>query len=734
MSQKSQDRHESPLVSVIIPVFNGETYLRRCIDSVLQQTMEDFELVVVDDGSTDSTADILREYAENDSRMRVLRQTNGGQGQARNRAIDQARGKYLLFVDADDFIERVTLQVVTERAEQDQADLVHFDWKFIRPKPDHLGQFDYYNIEPFWHLRTLEGEDCEQLFRMHSYFSVTNLYRRSFLNEYGIRYEEGQIYEDNPFLAQVFSRAQLVSLVHSPLYAIQANPNSSTKQGSDTPRHMQDHLAAVRQSFEKAELRTRGAAGDLAEYHLEKFSIYYARRVPKQLRAEYAKQFVELLGGQELPFLTLGRKTSWLTRLCVKLGVFERQRPAVLQRLIEGKNAVTPAAKKAIGAARKTKRRLRHPLRTFSSVVHGRSPQLKPGTILFLGFDHRYTGNSRALYEELLGDARFADREILFATVDTRVDAAHRVRPESLAFTRAAQQAEFVIAETWIPASVPKHPNSTWIQLWHGTPIKRMLFDSHEREITKARPTHKVNKYKDIQRWDFFVVDGSAAAERFSTAFLLPVQKVIFDEYPRVTRLKQRLKGDSLLSLSSDSVKSEVREGRFVVLYAPTWRDYNYGLHGGNLDLSYQLDVKRLSRELGRDFRVLFKDHDYLQVKQNLEGAETVDANGQDIEDLLLGCNVVVSDYSSVLFDAAAIGRETILYSTDTARFQSSRGIYSDFPRPLCELSEVAAELRRLRANRAARVETEVTASRRASPRVLEILTGVKNAMSVTTP
>lgn len=657
--------------------------------------MQDFELIVVDDGSTDSSPKILQEYLSAHARLRVISQANAGQGAARNRALAQASGRYVLFVDADDFIELVTLQVTATRADEDGSDLVHFDWKFIRPQPDHLGEFDYYNIEPFWHERLLRGGECERLFQMHSYFSVTNLYRRMFLEANGLRYEEGQIHEDNPFLARVFSLADTVSLVHSPLYAIQANPTSSTKLGIDTPRHMRDHLTAVRKSFEMVNPRSEGALGDLAEYHLEKFTIYYARRVPRALRSEYAREFVEILAAQPLRFLSLGRKTSWVTKLCIRFKVFEAERPVVLQRIIETKNTLAPGMKKVLAGVRKAKRRLRHPLRAVNSALMGNDPELIPGSILFLGFDHRFTGNSRALYEELLADERFSGRIIKFVTLDERVEAAHRIDPDSLAFIRAAHRAETVVAETWIPAVVPKHPKSTWIQLWHGTPVKRMLFDSHEREITKTRPAHKVNKYKDIQRWDYFLVDGELAAERFLTGFLLKKDSLLVAPYPRVERLRNRTRDSEALSAARLSLKIEAEGStQHVVLYAPTWRDYNYDALGGHPSAEYLVDLNALSQSLGPGYLLLFKDHSYLPTGWASAGSNVRDVSGHDIDDLLLVSDVIITDYSSLMFDVEEMGKDAILYSSDEAKFAESRGIYQNHSQTVGDLSALEEQLR----------------------------------------
>ena len=95
---------QNPLVSVIIPVYDVEPYLRRCLDSVVNQTYKNLEIILVDDGSTDSSPEICDEYAGADSRIIVIHKENGGQAEARNKGIEAATGEYITFVDADDYI------------------------------------------------------------------------------------------------------------------------------------------------------------------------------------------------------------------------------------------------------------------------------------------------------------------------------------------------------------------------------------------------------------------------------------------------------------------------------------------------------------------------------------------------------------------------------------------------------------------------------------------------------
>lgn len=103
-----------PLISIIVPVYNSEKYLNRCIDSILSQTYSDFEMIIVDDGSTDNSLAICNEYANKDKRVKVIHKANGGQAEARNVGIDVAKGDYLCFVDSDDWIHTQMLDILLQ--------------------------------------------------------------------------------------------------------------------------------------------------------------------------------------------------------------------------------------------------------------------------------------------------------------------------------------------------------------------------------------------------------------------------------------------------------------------------------------------------------------------------------------------------------------------------------------------------------------------------------------------
>ena len=113
-----------PLISVVTPVYNVKKYIYRCIDSILAQTVSDFELILVDDGSPDNCGAVCDEYAAKDGRVRVIHQENRGQAAARNRALDMARGEYVAFVDSDDWVHPRYLEILLGNAREKKADVM----------------------------------------------------------------------------------------------------------------------------------------------------------------------------------------------------------------------------------------------------------------------------------------------------------------------------------------------------------------------------------------------------------------------------------------------------------------------------------------------------------------------------------------------------------------------------------------------------------------------------------
>ena len=119
----------NPKISVIVPVYNVERYLRKCLDSIIAQTFSDWECICVDDGSPDNSGKILDEYAAKDKRFVIIHKENGGVSSARNAGLDMARGEYITFCDSDDWIEKETYEVAYMNAKKNNADIVTWQYQ-----------------------------------------------------------------------------------------------------------------------------------------------------------------------------------------------------------------------------------------------------------------------------------------------------------------------------------------------------------------------------------------------------------------------------------------------------------------------------------------------------------------------------------------------------------------------------------------------------------------------------
>lgn len=201
--------HLEPLISVIIPVFNTEKYLRECVDSVLNQSYQNYEVVLVDDGSSDNSGIICDEYNEIDDRIKVIHKANGGQSSARNAALNIAKGKYIYFLDSDDYIGDSLLELLVKTAEENNADFVFFEAQSFMDNENTLensiiNNFDYVRTHDY---ECFNGQkQLVNLMKNQEYYVCTPLhfYKREYLDRHSIRFEEGIIHEDNLFSASIY--------------------------------------------------------------------------------------------------------------------------------------------------------------------------------------------------------------------------------------------------------------------------------------------------------------------------------------------------------------------------------------------------------------------------------------------------------------------------------------------------------------------------------------------------
>ena len=211
---------KSVKVSVIVPVYNAEKYLNKCLDSLINQTLKDIEIIVIDDFSTDNSLKILEDYAKNDNRIKLIKQReNCGQGTARNLALNIAGGEYIMFLDADDWYENNACEISYNQITKNNNDVCLFNFYNYY---DNSGNKSLYKqmtdaYSDFANSPNIKLVDLKTNY-IRSMFSVMFIYKREFLNEHNIRYSTDRLGEDVIFLAKVYTELNTLSIIHEPLY------------------------------------------------------------------------------------------------------------------------------------------------------------------------------------------------------------------------------------------------------------------------------------------------------------------------------------------------------------------------------------------------------------------------------------------------------------------------------------------------------------------------------------
>lgn len=213
-------------LSIIVPVYNAEAYLDRCVSSILAQTMTDFELILVDDGSPDRCGEMCDAYAKADSRIRVIHQANAGQAVARNRALDIAQGEYFGFADSDDFIHPQTFEILLQNAKKHRAQISVGGYQPVTGLVDHptLHNVPSHSWKGSEFLRhcLIDGVDKKPWVLWDKIF-----HRDCFKN---LRFPEGRIYEDNAVVYRAIYEADRIADCDTTLYYYFFNESSTVNQ------------------------------------------------------------------------------------------------------------------------------------------------------------------------------------------------------------------------------------------------------------------------------------------------------------------------------------------------------------------------------------------------------------------------------------------------------------------------------------------------------------------------
>ena len=241
-------------ISIIVPVYNVEEYLSECLESILNQTLQDIEILCINDGSIDSSLSILEMYAQKDARVKIFSKPNSGYGHTMNIGLDNASGEYIGIVESDDYVPPEMYEELYKQAKQNDLDFIKADFYRFTTENGKLdleynalanGKDEYYN-------KVLDPAENIEIFKfiMNTW---SGIYKRDFIEEYHIRHNEtpGASFQDNGFFFQTFCQASRIMFVNKPYYMNRRdNPNSSVKSG-DKVFCMRDEHEFIRNFLEE---------------------------------------------------------------------------------------------------------------------------------------------------------------------------------------------------------------------------------------------------------------------------------------------------------------------------------------------------------------------------------------------------------------------------------------------------------------------------------------------------
>lgn len=290
----------APAISVVLPVYNTEPYLPLVLTALLNQSESDLEIICVDDGSTDGSLALLQTAARADARITVMTQRNKGLSAARNLALEHARGRWIAFVDSDDWLAPQTLQVWRERAEHDALDLLIGNCFRFRKSPIKANK-PVLKKQPWHSIRTGKEWIVHAVAaREWPNWVWLQLIRHDLIRQTGARFVEGMLHEDTPWTLQIALAAQRVGFVQEPVYGYRRRPGSLIKDGSKAVRHARarSHVQIAQLLVETAAREPVGSAlahallRDVNSRGNDLFSMLRSQLRDPAFRAEIAREFI----------------------------------------------------------------------------------------------------------------------------------------------------------------------------------------------------------------------------------------------------------------------------------------------------------------------------------------------------------------------------------------------------------------------------------------------------------
>ncbi|MEU1851908.1 CDP-glycerol glycerophosphotransferase family protein [Streptomyces sp. NPDC019990] len=648
-----------PRFSIVVPSHGVVGRLSQALDSVLDQSFGDFELIPVCDAPDSPAADIVAGYAERDRRVTpVDSPPAAGLAGARNTGLRAAAGGHVLFLDGDDVLVPGALAALDARlGETGDVDVLYFEHE----------RTPWWEGEPANPAAPLLAGAPDEAFSPGRAPRLTGValpawsaaYRRAFLTERDIAFP-GDHFTDVGFGGLVSLRAERVAVLRTVVVR-----HLLRRQGNRLGLPGRHHTELLDQT---ELVLTR--AGELG-------------LPPDRLKPLFEQLFAAVLKTAAHPRRLPSGRRAFFRRAS---GLYRRHRPAgyrppggslgVQHRLLAaGAYAAFRTLRAVNRAAARTAAPLLRPrgLRTrLRYAIQLRRP-LDENLVVYCAYWGRgYTCNPAAIHAKARELAPHLRSVFLVepAAVDSMPDDVEYAVIGSRAYWQVLARATYLVNNANFADAVVKRPGSVHLQTQHGTPLKKMGADQATYPVVAAATGSIGRLLARVDRWDYNLTSNRHSTEMWERAFPSAHETLEYG-YPR---------NDVYYTASAEDVarvrkELGVPEGKKALLYAPTHRDYATGFASG-------LDLAEFCEAVGDDYVVLLRAHYFYDRGRGRGGGRIIDVTGhRSSEDVCLAADALITDYSSIMFDYANLDRPIVVYADDWDVYRELRGVYFDLMR-----------------------------------------------------
>lgn len=655
-------------LSIIITYYNNEEHILDCIESIKKQRNQNFDLIIVDDGSTDSSANLIKNsISDYDKSITYIKlENNSGHAYARNKALEKVNTQYLMFLDADDQLASYAVEYYLSKVNGLDG-LIAPIHKFTINKPQYVDK-DKIRIEYL-----TQKSNPNSFLRKNTACNI--LFKTAIIKAHNIRFNENlKIYTDASFILDYINYAErFVRLFDFPFYyrgEIYDPFEGNTLSDQDFILTFEDYVNSYIDSVKRTNNKK------VLNFLTHKMKLEIKNGFDPSLRD------IELRYNMlEKPLVKIVKTIKWDilkdSKLLYNLEILFLSMNAVENaKYVNNLRSVSRHVKNIV-QNNKMKNRSKYQLLDKEESVDS-------NTIVFESFGGKnYSDSPKYIYEYMQKNYPKLNYIWVFNNPDKNViiGNAEKVKKGSKEYYDAYSKAKFWVSNARLPLYLNKKENQIYIQTWHGTPLKRLANDMKVvRMPGTTTANYKKNFYAETSRWDYLVSPNRYSTNIFKTAFWMDEERTWEIGYPR---------NDILVNRSNDQeyinqIKKDLNlpEDKKVIMYAPTWRDDEFVKKGQYL-FDLKINLENLQKELGENYVILLRMHYLIANALDLNGYEdfAIDvSNYSDISELYLISDALITDYSSVMFDFGILKRPQYFFAYDIEKYDKGlRGFYMDY-------------------------------------------------------